>query len=163
MAMFPDQHTAILVLTNSVDGGGMLRDAVFRKIVEELFEGARDLAGPELAFFVKSHHDGIAKELEQVNPHPDRAWVQRLAGVYANDDLGKVVLTAGPNGGVFDAGEWKSAFGQRKEPDGSVKLELLDAPPAGLQLVIGGDDVHPTLTLYDKQVKYVFERVRVNR
>jgi CubicO group peptidase (beta-lactamase class C family) len=159
MFMLPEQNTAILAFTNSTIGGWIL-GLVHRKIVEELFEGARDLAAARVEFSVKQRRDGIAKELEKLNRSPDPAWVKGLAGTYTNDSLGRVVLAAGAKsgGGTFDAGEWKSAFVQKKEDDGTIKVALVDPPSAGLELVVGGDVASPTLTLIDDQVKYVFTR-----
>ena len=129
-----------------------------RKVVEELFEGARDLAAARVEFSAKQRQDGIAKELEKLNRSPDPAWVKGLAGTYTNDGLGTVVLAVGPKGGTFDAGEWKSGFVQKKEDDGTIKVALVDPPNAGLELVVGGDAASPTLTLIDDQAKYVFTR-----
>jgi hypothetical protein len=160
MFMLPEQNTAIVALTNS-SGGGWILDLVHRKVVEELFEGARDLAGPRVDFFAKQRQDGIAKELEKLNRSPDPAWIKGLAGTYTNDALGTVVLTASGKrgeGGTFDAGEWKSAFAQKKEDDGTIKVALVDPPVAGMELVVGGDAANPTLTLVDDQVKYAFTR-----
>jgi hypothetical protein len=158
MWILPEQGVAVLSLTNVSGPGGALNDAVQRKVVEEIFEGARPISDARLAFFVKGRRDDIVKTMERVTREPDAAWVTGLAGTYENADLGKVVVSAGPKGGAFDAGEWKSALGQKREVDGGVKAVLLDPPMAGMELLIGGDDAHRTLTLLDDQVKYVFER-----
>jgi CubicO group peptidase (beta-lactamase class C family) len=157
MYMFPEQNTAIVALTNSTAGGWIL-DLVHRKVVEELFEGARDLAAARVEFSAKLKQDAVAKELEKLNRSPDPAWVKGLAGTYTNDSLGTVVLAAGAKGGTFDAGEWKSSYVQKKEDDGTIKVALVDPPNAGMELVVGGDAGSPTLTLIDDQVKYVFTR-----
>jgi CubicO group peptidase (beta-lactamase class C family) len=159
MFMFPEQNIAIISLTDTSNGGAF-NAVVHRKVIEEIFEGARDLAGPRVEFFVKSKQANIAKELEKLNREPDPKWVKGLAGTYANADLGKITLAAAAKGGTLDAGEWKSAFGQKKETDGTIKVELIDPPVAGFELVVGGDEAHPTLTLNDEQVKYVFERAK---
>ena len=159
MFMLPEQKIAILSLTNT-SGGGSFNLVVQRKVVEELFEGARDLAGPRVAYFAKDKRMNVARELSKVNREPDQAWLKGLAGTYANADLGKITLTSGPKGGMLDAGEWKSAFGQKKDPDGTVKVELLGPEFSNFEFVVGGDAAHPTLTVEDAQVKYVFERTK---
>jgi CubicO group peptidase (beta-lactamase class C family) len=159
MFMLPEQGIAVISLTNT-SNGGLFNGAVERKVVEEIFEGAKELAAPRVEFFAKEKRDAVAKALEKLNREPDAEWVKGLAGTYTNDGLGKVTITAGPKRGTFDAGEWKSAFGEKKEDDGTVKAILLDPPLAGLELVVGGDEAHPTLTINDDQVKYVFARAK---
>jgi CubicO group peptidase (beta-lactamase class C family) len=157
MFILPEQGVAILSLTNTSDPAGF-NDAVQRKVIEEIFEGAKPLADARVEFFAKAKHDDIAKTMERVSP-PDAKWVHDLVGTYSNADLGKVTVSAGPRGGgTFDAGEWKSVIGQMRDVDGTLKVVLVDPPIAGLELLIGGDDQHRTLTLLDDQVKYVFER-----
>jgi len=158
MWILPDQGVAIVSLTNVSGPGGAFNLAVQRRVVEAIFEGARPIADTRLAYIVRTRRDDIAKTMERVTREPDAAWVKGLVGAYENADLGKVTVTAGPKGGTFDAGEWKSGLGQKREVDGSVKAVLVDPPMAGMDLLIGGDDPHRTLTLLDDQVKYVFER-----
>jgi hypothetical protein len=159
MFMFPEQNLAIISLTDT-SRGGSFNQVVQRKVIEEIFEGAKELAGPRVEFFAKTKHDEIAKELEKVNREPDPKWVKGLVGTYTNADLGKITVAATPKGGTLDAGEWKSAFAQKKEDDGTLKLVLVDPPFATFEFVAGGDDAHPTLTLNDEQIKYVFERTK---
>jgi CubicO group peptidase (beta-lactamase class C family) len=160
MFMLPDQGVAIIALTNVSGPGGALNQAIHRKVIEEIFEGAKPLADLRLQFYADARRDDIAKTMERVTRDPDPAWLAGLAGTYTNDDLGKVTVTVGPKGGRFDAGEWGSAIGQKRDVDGSLKVVLIDPPNAGLELIVGGDDpAHRTLTLLDDQVKYVFTRV----
>ena len=80
-----------------------------------------------------------------------------LAGTYENADLGKVVVTAGPKGGTFDAGEWRSALARKRESDGTVKGILVEPPFAGLELVPGEKDGRKVMTLETPQKRYEFE------
>ncbi len=159
MFMLPELGIAFVMLTNVRGRGAALDQAINRKIVEEIFEGAKPLADLTLDFFANNIRDDIAKDMERIDAHPDPAWAAGLVGTYANDDLGKVTITAGPKGARFDAGEWGGAIGQKRDVDGSIELVVLDPPLAGLELLIGGEDpAHRTLTLLDDQVKYVFTR-----
>jgi len=159
MFMLPDQGIAIIVLTNATGVGGALFQAVERKVIEEIFEGAKPLADLRLQFYVDSRRDDIAKTMERVTRDPDPAWLAGLGGTYANADLGKVTVTVGPKGARLDAGEWGSGIGQKRDVDGSFKVVLVDPPQAGFEFIVGGDDpAHRTLTLLDDQVKYVFTR-----
>jgi CubicO group peptidase (beta-lactamase class C family) len=160
MWILPEQGVAILSLTNVSGPGDAFNLAVQRKVVEAIFEGARPIADVRLAYLAKGRHDDIAKTMERVSREPDAGWVKGLVGTYENADLGRVVVSASPKGGTLDAGEWKSAVGQKREVDGTVKVVLVDPPMAGMELLIGGDDAHRTLTLLDDQVKYVFERAK---
>jgi hypothetical protein len=159
MFMMPDLGVALISLTNSSGMGWAVNETVHRKVMEEMFEGAKPLADARVQEFAKQHKDGIAKTMERVNLQPDAAWLQGLAGTFTNADLGKVVVTAGPKGGKLDAGEWSSAIAQKRDADGSLKVVLTDPPLEGFELIVGGDDpAHRTLTILDDQVKYVFTR-----
>ena len=157
MFMLPEQGVAIISLTNS-SGGGSFNGAVHRKVIEEVFEGAKPLAQPRVEFFYKTKHDEIAKTMERVTREPDAKWVSALVGDYSNASLGKLKITAGPKGGTLDVGDWKGAIGQKRDVDGTVKVVLLDGPMAGFEFLPGGDPARPTLTVLDDQVTYVFER-----
>jgi CubicO group peptidase (beta-lactamase class C family) len=157
MFMLPEQGIAVLSLTNT-SAGHPLNGVVFRKVIEELFANAGPQADTLVGFEAKSRQDDVAKTMDRVNRQPDATWVSGLVGSYENADLGKVTIAAGATGGVFDAGEWKSGIGQKREIDGTVKLVLLDAPLAGVELLIDGDEAHRTLALLDEQVRYVFAR-----
>jgi hypothetical protein len=156
---FPEQDLAIVVLANAGDAADPFLDAVHRKLVELVFDG-RPLASARVEYYAKKRKEQIAKELAKLTLHPDPAWTAGLAGDYSNEALGKVHVIAEPKGGTFDAGEWKSGFAQRKDPDGTMKIELVDPPATGMELVVGGDAAHPTLTVETEQQKYVFTRAR---
>jgi CubicO group peptidase (beta-lactamase class C family) len=160
MFMLPEQGVAIVSLANTRTAGA-LNEAVERKVIEAVFEGAKPLADARLEYFTQVKHDEIAKEMERLNREPDAAWLSGLAGAYANADLGEATVSVSAKGGRFDAGEWTSTIGQKREIDGSMKLVLLDPPATGMELLVSGDDdAHRTLTLLDDQVKYVFARSR---
>lgn len=82
MFLLPDQRVGIIVLTNVRNGGPKeqlpFNAAVTRRILEELFAGARALAELQLAYFVKLRHTA---------PRPrsaGRGWIAPLAGTYRN-------------------------------------------------------------------------------
>ncbi len=160
MFMLPEQKTAILVLSNVVDAGAF-NGAVQRKIIEELFDG-KDLAKPRVAYAQKQRKDEVERELAKITREPDKEWSAKLVGVYTNPSLGKVKVTLDKKGVLwFDAGEWKSALGQKKMTDGTIKACLLDPPLTGTELTIGGgggDESKATLTLESPQQAYTFTR-----
>ena len=157
MFMLPEQKVGILVFSNVVDGDAF-NTAVHRKIIEELFDG-KDVAKARVAYAQKQRKDDVARELALITREPDKEWAQKLVGAYANPSLGKVKLTLDKKGALtFDAGEWKSAVGQKKLADGTVKAVLLDSPLTGTTLTVGEAEGKPTLTLEEPQNAYVFAR-----
>ena len=110
-------------------------------------------------FHVGAKRNIAAAAVERLTRAPAAGWVQKFAGVYSNPSLGRVEVRPAGAGGSFDVGEWKSAFAQRQEPDGTMKLVLVDAPFPGGEIVVGGDAANPQLTIPVGQMKYVFERV----
>jgi hypothetical protein len=130
-------------------------------VIELLFDGARDLSTAMVTFFAKTNRDIAAKAMETLDRDPDPKWAQGLAGVYDNASLGDLRISPAEKGGggIYDVGEWKSAFARKTEDDGTVKLVLVDPPFAGGETTVGGDAAHPTLTIEYGQARYVFERV----
>jgi CubicO group peptidase (beta-lactamase class C family) len=159
MFLLPAQGVAVVALTNTSTGDGFTQ-AFERKVMEVLFEGAKDVAATRVAFVARERRERTASDLARLDRTPDPAWVRGLAGTYANEFLGRVSLGVGPGGGVFEApaGEWKSAIAQKREDDGTIKVVLVEPPANGLELVVGGTAARPTLTLHDDQITYVLER-----
>jgi CubicO group peptidase (beta-lactamase class C family) len=157
MHMLPEQKFAVVVLSNGFDADAF-NLAVHRKVIEEVFDG-KDLARARVAYAVKQRKDEVARESARIVRDPDPSWATKLVGTYTNPGLGRVKVTADKKGALwFDAGEWKSALGQKKMTDGTIKACLLDAPLAGSGLAIGEGDGKPTLTLESPQQAYVFMR-----
>lgn len=161
MFLLPEQKIAILVLTNVRNGGAWqqlpFNDAVRRKIVEEIFDG-KDRATDLVAYYAKMQRTSSVTAAAGVERAPGAAWIAHLAGVYKNARLGSVTIRATAHGGIFDAGEWRLAFGRRTRPDGTAALVYLEPPFAGSEVLVTGDDARPTLTIPYGQETYVFER-----
>jgi CubicO group peptidase (beta-lactamase class C family) len=142
MFMLPDAHVGIIIFTNVRNGGGAeqlpFNAAVTRRIVELAFTGALPLAEDKLAFYAK---------LRRRAPRAastDHAWIAPLAGTYRDPALGDVVVRATADGGDLDAGEWHVGIDREVEPDGTVKLIVLDPPFAGGAFVV---EPGPALTI----------------
>lgn len=157
MFMLPESGVAVLILTNVRNGGSQeelpFNAAVLRKALELIFDG-RPFAAPSLNYFVELHRRAAHTGAAHVERNPDPAWLASLAGHYSNDSLGGVEVS----GSVFDVGEWRSAFGRRRESDGTFKLILLDPPFAGGEITVGGTREAPTLIAEDGQLRYIFQR-----
>ena len=144
---------------NTTGAGGDFTDVVRRRAMEAFFADAGDSARSQLERHVSARRERIAQTLAGLTREPDPAWVRALAGTYGNASLGTVQIRAGASGGTLDAGEWQSAFAQKKQPDGTVQIVLVDPPLAGGEILVVGDAAHPTLAVEYEQQTYVFERV----
>jgi CubicO group peptidase (beta-lactamase class C family) len=158
LVLLPEQRAGLLILTNVRNGGNYqqlpFNAAVQRKILEEMFAGARDLARPQIDYYVAQKRAAAVAATQGLDRTPDAAWLAGLAGTYTNPSLGTVVI----RGATFDAGEWQMRFGRRIDADGTVKIVFLDPPFAGAAIQIAGDAAHPTLVAQDDQIRYVFSR-----
>jgi len=154
MFMLPEEHLGIIILTNVRNGGAKeqlpFNAAVKRRILEARFADAKPLAERKLAYYAK---------LRVVTPRvasPDHAWVAPLVGHYRDPALGAVEIRATAAGATLDAGEWQTAIDREIDPDGTVKLIILDPPFAGGSLIVGPG---PAL-LVPGQTSYTFVRDR---
>jgi CubicO group peptidase (beta-lactamase class C family) len=162
MFILPEQEIAIIVLTNIRNGGDYellpFNAAVRRKVIEQLFAGAQDVAGTMVEFFARARREAAGKMTANLDRAPDAGWVRDLAGSYDNPSLGNVRISAAAPGGTFDVGEWQSVFGRAREEDGTEKLVFVDPPFAGGEVIVAGEDRRRTLTIQYGQMKYVFAR-----
>jgi len=161
MFMLPEQGIGIIVLTNVRSGAPTehlpFNAVVKQRLIEAIFEGARPLSTLQLEYFARGKARAAIRAVQHVKQTPDPARVAKLFGTYTNPSLGTVTVQAMADGVIFDAGEWKSAVGQRIE-GGVQQLVFLDPPFAGAAVIVGGDDASPTLTVADGQQTFVFTR-----
>ena len=156
----PEHNIGMVILTNSA-GAGSLLSAINRRLLEILFDG-KSQALVQLQTRLKDRDESLARKLKDVDVASDKTWLAPLVGIYTNPDLGKVVIQLIPQGALFDAGEWKSLIGQKKEKDGELRVILLDPPNAGLEFLPKVVDSSMQLILdSDPQHNYVFERTNV--
>lgn len=143
MFMLPDRGVGIVVLTNVRNGGPSeqlpFNAAVKRRIFEALFDRAEPRAEAMVDAFVAARRELDAKRTVGLERDPDPRWVESLVGTYANAALGKVTIRSAAHGGVFDAGEWSSAFGRTIDASGAVKVVFVDPPFAGGDVDVVGD------------------------
>lgn len=157
MFFLPESNVGLVLLSNDGSGANALRKAVRMKLLEILFDGKQE-ADDLLSFVLDRENEGEAKELAKTNAAPDAAWVTPLLGTYENESLGTITLKMDGKKPVLDAGEWSSAFGQRKEDDGLLKLVLLDPPWTDLDFTPSVLGENASLTIETPQQKYVFTR-----
>lgn len=153
--LLPQLGLGLVVLTNVRNGTGAmqlpLNEAVKRKLLELLFEGARPISKVIVQFALDARKVVVGQQTSGVERTPDAAWVSSLAGTYRHPTLGEVTL----RGQTFDAGEWRSRFGRK-----GTSVVLLDVPFAGTPFEVGGDAATPTLAVPDPQQPTVFTRVK---
>ncbi|HTN88300.1 MAG TPA: serine hydrolase [Sorangium sp.] len=156
----PEHDVAAVVLSN-VDAPTPFNGGVFRrKLFELLFDG-RDEAREDLAYAAQTQEADFRQEMSKVDLEPDRAWLDHLAGTYEHPWFGKVSIRVEGNRGVFDAGEWQSGVGRKKEEDGTAKLVLTSPPWIGWpEFVPSEADGKRTLHMRAWQRKVVFEPVK---
>ena len=136
MFTLPDEHIGIIIFTNVRNGSPEeqlpFNAAVTRRIVELSFASAAPLAEKNLAYYATLRH-----RKNPYAPSADRDWAAPLVGTYHDPALGDVVIRATADGADLDAGEWHVAIDRAVEPDGTVKLVVLDPPFAGSAWVVG--------------------------
>jgi hypothetical protein len=95
-------------------------------------------------------------EMAKLDRLPKKEWVDKVARTYESEALGRVTVAWQGGRPVFDAGDWKSAFGVSKESDGTEKIVLAEPPYVGFDFLPGAQGDKRTLTLETAQQKYVF-------
>ena len=154
----PEQNVGLTLLTNT-RGSNMFAMAVKRKFMELLFDG-KDQAQAMISLDIEQQKSIVKNMLSNIDLHPDATWLQKFVGAYAHPTLGRIDIRKVGDIFELDARVWKSALGQQKEADGTLKLITIDAPFAGLDLVPKEDEkgIVTQLILTGSQHKYIFER-----
>lgn len=159
MFFLPEHGVGAVILANIGPPDPLVYRDFRRKLFELLFDG-RDEARGDLAFTLKTQEKEALDETAKIDLEPDRGWLERFVGTYDHPLYGKVTLRLEGNGGIFDAGEWQSAIGRKKERDGTVKIALTTPPWRWVELVPKETNGTLTLTFQDGQRKVVFEPVK---
>ena len=153
MMWLPEHNVGAVVLTNS-EPGWALRNIFRRKLLEVLFDG-RPEADADVASSGKVFFDQLAAERKLLTIPADGAASGQLAKSYKNGALGDIVVSQAGGVTTFDFGEWKSAVGSRKNPDGTTSFLTTVPGMTGFEFVVGSGPKR-TLTLRDSQHEYVF-------
>ena len=150
----PDAGIGAVVLTNSDNGGMMLRPFM-RRLLEIVFDGKPEAAG-DVAAAAARHKAYLAKERERLVVPADQSLVTQLAMRYQSKELGQLdVLTSG-GATTFDFGEWTSKVASRKNDDGTVSFITIDPTNEGFEFVVGERTGNRALVIRDGQHEYVF-------
>lgn len=157
MFFLPDHDVGVVLLMNA-GGGGSVRRAVRRKLLEILFDGRAE-AEESLANAVAQRKAALEDEKGRVAraPSPELA---SLAGTYQSETLGRVRLSTSGDALTLDAGEWKSAVGAKTSQSGQKSLFLLDPPWFGLSLTVEDEQGERVLVATAGQERHVFRRAQ---
>ena len=98
------------------------------------------------------------KMCEDITFKPDNAWLKQFLGAYAHPILGHIIIRETSGGAELATKAWKSALGQKKEKDGTLKLILTEVPLPGLEFLPQHNGNGMQLILESGQHKYVFEK-----
>ena len=154
LMLLPDQGIGAVILTNS-DNGGMLLRPFMRRLLEVTFDGKPEAVG-DVAGAASRHKAVLAKERERLVIPADGTEVAKLATRYASKSLGDLKVERGAGGIVFDFGEWKSAVASRKNDDGTISFITVDPTIEGFEFVAGTREGKRVLVVRDGQHEYVF-------
>jgi CubicO group peptidase (beta-lactamase class C family) len=153
MFWFPEAGVGGVILTNGK--GWLIRRALIRKTLEELYDGRPEAAEDAAAAIEQSKAD-VGAERKRLTVPPDPAVVAKLAKKYTSVALGDVDLrTDGPRM-LLDVGEWKSPLATRKNDDGTTSLVTTGPGIKDVNLVVGEQHGKRTLVLRDRQHEYTF-------
>ena len=151
----PEYKTGLVVLTNA-RGASIFTQAVKRRFMELLFDG-RAQAQEMLKSGIGQQKQMFEKSLENVTLKPEHAWLKQFVGSYIHPTLGQIIIRETVDGAELDARVWKSALGQKKEKDGTLKLILTELPFAGIELLPQQNNDSMQLILESGQHKYIFD------
>ncbi len=151
---FPDSGIGAVILTNSDNGGMMLRPFM-RRLLEIAFDGKPE-AVADVAAAAARHKAYLAKERERLVAPADASLVKQLAARYTSKELGEIAVLNKDGAATFDFGEWKSAVASRKNDDGTVSFITIDPTNEGFEFVVGERSGKRVLVIRDGQHEYVF-------
>jgi CubicO group peptidase (beta-lactamase class C family) len=152
--LLPDHGIGAVVLTNS-DNGGMLLRPLMRRLVEVVFDGKPE-AAEDVASRAAAYKAFRAKSRERLVIPPDSEQIAKLAARYSSGALGEITVRRKDAATVFDFGEWNSAVASRKNDDGTVSFLSTDPGVIGFEFVVGERGGKRVLILRDAQHEYVF-------
>jgi CubicO group peptidase (beta-lactamase class C family) len=150
----PDSGIGAVILTNSDNGGLMLRPFM-RRLLEVVFDGKAEAAG-DVAAAAARQKAYLAKERERLVVPADASLVKRLASRYTSKELGEIAVLDRNGAVTFDFGEWKSTVASRKNDDGTVSFITIDPTNEGFEFVVGERSGKRVLIIRDGQHEYVF-------
>lgn len=161
MVFMPDRNMGMVLLTNA-DYAGYFRGAVYQKLME-LISGREAHAQENLDSELSTRRKQGQILADWANSQMSQSWFYDFVGTYFNEDLGAVSLKMTNEGGIFDAGKWKTHVAGTAGRNGETKFYLTDPPIIWSQFILNDQDGHKTMTYKTSQKDYVFEWVSKNQ
>ena len=157
LMLLPDHGIGAVILTNS-DNGGMLLRPFMRRLLEVAFDGKPEAAG-DVAAAATRHKAAMAKERERLVTPADPQQAGKLAAHYVSRELGDIAVVKNGDAVTFDFGEWKSRVASRKNDDGTISFITTDPTNLGFEFVVTERAGKRALIIRDGQHEYVFTEV----
>lgn len=154
IAFLPDSGIGAVLLTNS-DNGGMLLRPFRRRLLEVVFDGKPEAAG-DVAAQAARHKAVLAKDRERLVVPADPSLVSQLATQYSSKELGDLTVLTKEGTTTFDFGEWKSTVASRKNDDGTISFMTIDPTNEGFEFVKAERSGKRALVIRDGQHEYTF-------
>lgn len=148
----PEHGVGAVVLTNGAPGWH-IHAAFQRKLLEVLFDG-RPEADEGLSVRTQAYDQSIEQDRKRIVFPAEASVVQSLAKHYRHPAVGSVRVVTTNDGPGLDFGEWSSAMGSVKNPDGTHSLMTVGPAVLGFEFLVGNKDGKRTLLLRDAQNRY---------
>jgi CubicO group peptidase (beta-lactamase class C family) len=155
MLWLPDADVGAVILTNS-DPGVFIRGPFQRRLLEVLYDGKPE-AVENVTKRATRFKQEVAAERKRLVVPADPAVSTKLAGAYANADLGTITVTNDGAATWFDVGAWKSEVASRKNDDGTTSVVTVSPGLDGFEFVVIDKAGKPALKFRDAQHEYEFE------
>jgi hypothetical protein len=151
----PSAQVGAVILTNANNGAAMRR-AFMRRMLELMYDG-RPEAVADVASIAQRIEAQRATERKRLIVPAAPADTAALAAVYANPDLGRLIIDKSGGKVMMHATAWNSEVATRHNDDGTISLITVDPEIIGLEFVIGSKSGKRMLTTRDGQ--HVYELV----
>jgi CubicO group peptidase (beta-lactamase class C family) len=152
--VIPNAQVGAVILTNSENGHVMLRPFI-RRLLEILYDGQAE-AVQDLETRAEQMEAERIELRRRVMVPPTPADLAKLASVYENPDLGKLIIEKHSSSVRVRAVAWSSAVAARHNEDGTTSLISTEPGFDWLNLVVESRNGIRTLTTADGQHTYKF-------
>jgi CubicO group peptidase (beta-lactamase class C family) len=152
----PEHGVGAVILTNTDEGGIVLRSLFRRRLMEVLFDGNPE-AVANIAVQSKRMKEESAVDRSSLTVPADPSTVQALAARYRSTELGDLRVSRKGSTVWFDFGDWRSEMASRRDAEGTVSLVTISPGMNGwLKFVVADKGSERVLILRDAQHEYRF-------
>ena len=154
VTIFPDAQVAAVLLTNSGEGGHLLRP--FMRRLYELLYDAPSSAEAELKAASGMNAQRIAAMRAAISVPVEATVRDRLVQNYWNNELGSLrVERIGPVVKLHFP-LWASEVGSRANADGTISLALIDPTVSGFELILRRKGEQDVIVARDGTIEYEY-------